>query len=69
MGLSFYIFGVSFVKNEISMIKIVIKINDVSRVLLHCLKHFKFACEQLFFKMFFFHIKCAPFLLKIGEDF
>lgn len=51
------------------MIKNVIKINDVSRVLLHCLKHLKSACEQLFFEMFFFHIKCAPFLLKIGEDF
>ncbi len=51
------------------MIKNVIKINDVSKVLLHCLKHLKFACEQLFFKMFFFRIKCAPFLLKIGEFF
>ncbi len=51
------------------MIQNVIKINDVSKVLLHCLKHLKSVCEQLFFEMFFFHIKCALFLLKIGEDF
>jgi hypothetical protein len=47
------------------MIQNVIKINDVSKVLLHCLKDLEFACEQLFFKMFFFLYKMCTIPSKL----
>ncbi len=42
------------------------QINDVSRVLLHVQNNYH---NGFIFQMFFFLIKCAPFFLKIEEDF